>query len=318
MGVLLPGDGVYSDDCPDAVYGVPRQRTIGKNQDQPRMHVAKISHYLWQAVQITLSQLVIILGPGLALALVMHLLADFIARKACLLIGRSAFLTLFGWLGTIVHEGGHVLFCVLFGHRITAIKWFDPGGADGTLGYVRHRYDPDSSFQRIGQFFIGIGPILLGTTVICCASRYLLGAEIFASLRHHADTSLLTAQFSFAALAQSIGHGLSALFPLIFSASNLTDWKFYLFLYLTFAVGSAISLSPQDVTGAASGFFALAGLLLAFNVVTGWLGSVPESVFRGVSSACSIFYAAMVLAVFMNALIALVLLLLPASPGKSR
>jgi hypothetical protein len=277
------------------------------------MHLTSLTHYLWQAVQSTVSQLVLLLGPGLALAFVMHLLARFIAENACRVIGRNAFLALFGWLGTIIHEGGHALFCLLFCHRITAIKWFDFSGKDGALGYVRHSYDPDSLYQRIGLFFIGIGPILLGTVVLYAASRYLLGEELFALLRHTADAALLTAKHSFAALAMATGQSCRTILAALFTAHTLTSWKFYLFLYLTFSVGSSITLSPQDIKGAASGLVSLAGMLLVFNVVTNWLGVVPATVFRSLSSSYSFFYLAMLFSILVNALVAALLLLLTAA-----
>jgi hypothetical protein len=280
------------------------------------MHIDDLTDYLWQACQSTFSQLVILLGPGLALAFVMHQLAGFIAEKACRIIGRNAFLLMFGWLGTIVHEGGHALFCLLFGHCITAMKWFTLSSTDGSLGYVRHSYDRNSLYQRIGRFFIGIGPIVLGTVVICCASRYLLGAELFATIRYNADAATLAAKHSVTALAQSIGQGCGTIFLAIFTWHNVTDWKFYVFLYLNFSVGSSITLSPQDVKGTLSGFLTLAGLLLVFNLATNWLGSLPESLFRGLSSSYSVFYTGMVLAIFMNAMIAAVLLLVPPPPRQ--
>lgn len=275
------------------------------------MDVTPLTHYLWQAAQSTVSQLVLLLGPGLALAFVMHLLSGVIAAQACRLIGRSAFLALFGWLGTMVHEAGHALFCLLFGHRITAITWFDYRGTNGTLGSVRHSYNPDSLYQRIGTFFIGIGPILLGTAVIYWSAHALVGTELVATLRQPADT-LFAAPPSLAALAQTLGNRCLAFLTTLFTAQNLTSWHFYLFLYLSFSVGSSITLSPQDIKGASSGFVTLAGLLLAFNIVTNWLGRVPEAVFRGLGNYSGIFLAAMLLTVLMNALIAAVLLLLPA------
>jgi hypothetical protein len=285
-------------------------------QEQSEMHYNNLANYLWHAAVSTFSQLVILLGPGLSLAFVMHLLAGFIADKSCTIIGRNAFLALFGWLGTIIHEGGHVVFCLLFGHRITAVKWFDFNCNDGSLGYVRHSYDRNSLYQRIGHFFIGIGPILLGTAAIYYASRYLLGPEFFASLRHGADSAMLISKHSFASLAKSVSHGFVTIYSEIFTGKNLTNWKFYFFLYLTFSVGSSIRLSPADIKGASSGFIALAGMLLVFNVATNWLGIVPERVFRGLSNSCSIFYVAMVFAILVNAIVAAVLLLLTVPHGN--
>lgn len=277
------------------------------------MHFNNLANYVWQAVLGTFFQLMMLLGPGLALAFVMHLLAGFIAEKACRVIGRNTFLMLFGWLGTFVHEGGHVLFCLLFGHRIIAVKWFDLTCQDGSLGYVRHSCDRNSLYQRIGLFFIGIGPILLGTVVIYYASRYLLGPEVFASIRHNADSAMQVSKHSFAALAESIGHNCLTIFSVIFTRDNLANWKFYVFLYLTFSVGSSITLSPQDIKGALSGFLTLTGVLLVFNVATNWLGIVPVRVVRGLSSSYSVFYVGMFLAILLNAMVAAVLLLLSVS-----
>jgi len=274
------------------------------------MHYNHLANYLWQAVLATFFQLLILLGPGLALAFAMHLLAGFIADKACRVIGRNTFLMLFGWLGTIVHEGGHALFCVLFGHRIIAIKWFDLAGTDGSLGYVKHSCDRNSLYQRIGHFFIGIAPILLGTVVIYYASRYLLGPEVFATIRHNADSAMQVSKHSFAALAEAIGHNCLTILSVLFTRDNLSNWKFYVFLYLTFSVGSSITLSPQDIEGALSGFLTLIGVLLVFNVATNWLGIVPTRVIRGLSSSYSIFYVGMFLAILLNAVVAAVLLLL--------
>jgi hypothetical protein len=277
------------------------------------MQSDKLVHYLWHAGQSTFSQLVILLGPGLALALVMHILAEFIATRACRVLGRNNFLRIFGGLGTIVHEGGHALFCLLFGHRILAIKWFDPGCSDGVLGYVKHSYDRNSLYQRIGHFFIGIGPILLGTLVICTAARYLLEPELLASIRLNAVSALSVSKHSFMHQAQAVGHSCTTILAALFTTRNLTDGKFYLFLYLTCSVGSSITLSPQDIRGAASGFVTLVGFLLVFNVVTNWLIVVPESMLRGLSSSLSIYYAGMLLAILLNAVVAAVLLLLPVS-----
>lgn len=267
------------------------------------MPLAPLTHYLWKACLDTGSQLVLLFGPGLVLAVAMQHLSGFIARSTCRLLGRTAFLLLFGWLGTVVHEGGHALFCLLFGHRITAIKWFDLRGSDSSLGYVRHSYNQRSLYQRSGQFFIGIGPILLGTAVISTAARYLLGADVFALLGkplplqplHGLAMALLTDGLNMAAT--------------IVTPQHLRNWQGYLFLYLSFAVGSGISLSPQDISGALSGFVVLAGLLLLVNIVTGCPGGIPAGFPDTLIRLCGFLDLIMVFSLLMNALVATTLLL---------
>ncbi|WKB36195.1 hypothetical protein QS257_02860 [Terrilactibacillus sp. S3-3] len=86
------------------------------------------------------------------------------------------------WIGTPVHELGHAVMCLLFGHKIVEIKFLQIQSTDGTLGYVAHRYDPRSLYQRIGNFFIGIAPLLSGSIAIF-ACMYLFAPESFEAIR---------------------------------------------------------------------------------------------------------------------------------------
>ena len=56
------------------------------------------------------------------------------------------------------------------------------GRADGILGYVRYAYDPGSLWQRLGSFFVGIAPMVLGVAAILLLLR-LLTPEVFPLLQ---------------------------------------------------------------------------------------------------------------------------------------
>jgi hypothetical protein len=95
----------------------------------------KIAKYLWQVILITSEQLLILLGPALFLAFIMHYFAIFV-RKIQRSVIKNNFLDWFGAPGIIVHELGHAFFCIVFGHRITSIALFKINRYDGTLGRI--------------------------------------------------------------------------------------------------------------------------------------------------------------------------------------
>ena len=275
--------------------------------------------YLFSALITTFSQIFILLGPGLILAFLMHQAASMTEKGAYRLFGRKLYLILFGWLGTTIHETGHALFCIIFRHRINEIKFFDPDPASGSLGYVNHSYNPDSMYQEVGNFFIGIGPIILGTLFIYYSSRYLLGQHLFNSLTPiPIESSTFTSWNSFVYFAKSVYNSTAGILSQIFIKENLSNWKFYLFLYITFSVGSSITLSKPDIEGAMQGFFYSLGLLFFFNMATLWIGNFATGYIIVFSKVYSVFYTVMLFAILMNLIVAIVILLLPASLGTAR
>jgi len=55
---------------------------------------------------------------------------------------------------------------------------------------------------------------------------------------------------------------------------SLLDWKFYVFLYLAFSIGSAIRLSPSDLHAAEYGFGVLFANLFLLNLVFPGVGDM--------------------------------------------
>jgi hypothetical protein len=269
-------------------------------------------HYVGFAAAATSAQLALLLGPGLVLGAAMHALSGFVDRRANRALGGAAYV-LFGWLGTVVHETGHALFCLLFGHRITGVKLFDFAPRDGARGHVSHTFDPANPWQRTGNFFIGIAPILFGTLAIVAAARWLLGAEAFARMAEPLPRGgLVRSGADGLVLARHVAGGAGAALAALFEPQRLLDWRTWVFLYLAFSIGTSISLSAADLEGALAGFGTLVLVALIANLTTSWLGDVLGPGVAWLARWQAVGYAAMLFALTVNALAALVLLAIPA------
>ena len=113
------------------------------------------------------------------------------------------------------------------------MKLFSPE-ADGTLGYVNHAYNPKNLYQRIGNFFIGTGPIWGGLFMILLISRWLLPSGSWGEL--------LTLQV-------------------------WSRWQSWLWLYLFLTAASHITLSPPDLQGTLDGGVFIILLVFALTLL---------------------------------------------------
>jgi hypothetical protein len=276
--------------------------------------------YVLHVVGATIIQLGILLGPVVAIGFLMNLVARTIQNRACRSFGTRRYLIFFGGLGTIVHEGSHALACLVFGHRVDDIKWFDIDEADGTLGAVLHSYDRNSLYQLIGNFFIGIAPLIGGTLFVYYAARYLIGTDVFAAMPTLDITGKTFGSWeSASALLSSVWTGAQGVFGSLLTWKHVLDWRFLVFLFLSFSVGSSIALSPADLTGAADGLGALIGVLLIFNFFTAWMDGFLTELMQSAAHTYSIFVVVMIFALLLDALVAVMVFSLPLSVqiGKS-
>ena len=205
---------------------------------------ALLYHTFWAC----LDQILWLWGPLFLIGFVLSWVARLRSQALANSLGNKTELFLTGWIGTPVHEMGHAIFCVLFRHKITEAKFLSPM-EDGTLGYVKHEYNPKSSFQKTGNFFIGLGPMLFGTALI------------------YAILGLLLPDFLPVELNGSITKMSFAFFKNFASFDNLFNWRFWLFVYLTFGISSRMTLSHEDLKGAANGFFTLLCIIFLVNFI---------------------------------------------------
>ena len=206
----------------------------------------------------TFIQVLFLFGPGLVLTMAMSKISAIFAHQVCRAIGVRGYLLTFGWLGTAVHELSHAFTALIFGHKIDEIKLFQIKPESNRLGYIRHKYDKNSVYQRIGNLLIGIAPILMGSIIIFLSAKFLVpdvAAVISEGRTISGDDGWLSVYFG----------SFFLMFWELIDFGNFFKFKFYLFLYILFCVGSAMTLSPADLKGAKSGFFVFVGVMLIIN-----------------------------------------------------
>jgi hypothetical protein len=208
----------------------------------------KLFILFYNTLQACFEQIIWLWGVLFLIGFALHFVSKYRDRAFAASIGSKFELFFTGWIGTPVHEMGHAIFCVIFRHKITEAKFFSPS-EDGTCGYIKHEYNPKSSYQKIGNFFIGTAPMLFGSVVIYA----LLGLLLPQSLPQELNGSIAETGWE--------------IFKNIFNSGNFGNWRFWVFIYLSFGIASCMKLSAPDFNGAISGFLTLLCLIFLVNLI---------------------------------------------------
>ncbi len=209
-------------------------------------------------------------------------------------------------IGTPIHELSHALGCVIFGHKIEDMKLFQPPSPDGTLGYVSHSYNPKNLYQKIGNFFIGIAPILGGSAVLLLLTRFMV-PDISADVSRILSGVHLSGEFfSISTLGTYLGVCWELILA-IFNPAHFSDGWWWAFIILAVMIASHMELSLADIKGGFGGFVALAVLLLIVDAALGLINAEWLSSFTGLltSFAVSIAGFLIISAVFSAILLAI-------------
>ncbi|MCD7729692.1 MAG: metalloprotease family protein [Clostridia bacterium] len=182
-----------------------------------------------------------------------------------------------GIIGTPIHESSHALFCLIFRHKIKEIKFYQISSTDGTLGYVNHTYNPKSLYQRIGNLFIGIAPIIVGSLILCLLS-FLLLPDMFLEVCGEimAVDFIADTVNSFACIGRAF----------LICFSYITKWQWWLFLLIGSFIALHMTLSRADIKGALSGLIFFIGLLLVIDII---LAIISQSLITGFTRYILIF-----------------------------
>ena len=188
-------------------------------------------------------------------------------RLFCRIIGPSGpkILLITGFIGTPIHELSHAIMCLLFGHKITEMKLYQPNSEDGVLGYVNSSYNPRNLYHQIGNFFIGVAPIICGSGVLLLL-MYFLVPELFEVVLANFtfDISVDTLDFSF--VGEFFGALLSTTLAML-SFSNMGNVLWWVFIILAFMIATHMEISPADIKTGAIGFAYSAVLLLVADFI---------------------------------------------------
>lgn len=216
----------------------------------------------------TLLHLILIFGLTGIITVLLFLLQRMICISFNKTTGwKGVYIT--AWIGTPVHEFSHALFCVIFGHKINEVALFKPDKASGVLGYVTHNYNPKSIYQSIGNFFIGIAPLLVGSLIL-----FLLFDTFFpdqASTAMKSNININKLDSSIGEVFKEVYAGIGTNFSILRASLLKPGILAIAILYIMTSISAHIAPSHTDLKNALPGFGLLAGVILTFNLVAAFM-----------------------------------------------
>ena len=207
-------------------------------------------------------------GNIIIFGFILYLLSSMTRRIFAKTLGAKTELYITGWIGTPIHELSHALFCIIFNHQINDIKLFTT--KSDTIGYVLHSYDSRSWYQQIGNFFIGVGPIIIGALIVYFLFLLLapeLKENIFSvNINYDKSAGILNMIYSgISNIFISILNIFSNIIKNIFASQSYKNIGFWIFIYLSISIASHMELSPADISHAWKGMLVIFAVSLIFN-----------------------------------------------------
>ncbi|MBJ7957736.1 hypothetical protein QRE62_10245 [Bacillus mycoides] len=221
---------------------------------------------IFQTLLTSVIQLFSLIGVIIVIGFILGYLESLTRTYWSRAFGRKGFL-LTAWIGVPVHELGHAIMCLVFRHKIIATQFFPTDTSQGALGYVQHQYNQKSIYQRIGNFFIGIGPIISGITALILLMRYFV-PESYSLFNTTLETTIASTSINLDMIQNMF---LSTFFLLksLFTMSNLLTPSFWLFLFIAICISAHIALSKPDIKGSIDGIIVMFIILFLFNIIAG-------------------------------------------------
>ena len=189
----------------------------------------------------------------------------FCARAFSMLLGSGSgtVFDLTSVIGTPIHEIGHAVMCPLFGHRITSVKLWAPRAENGVYGYVEHAYNRKNPWARLGNLFIGVGPLFSGLGIVVL--MLLLCFPTQWSIYLDASRSAVLSE---GGSASGLLHAILSLFLSMFDAFRADFLRSLLGLIVILSVSLHISLSWADIKGSLSALPIYITMMAVFALAT--------------------------------------------------
>lgn len=244
--------------------------------------------------------LLLLIGPFLIFTMIVHWLEHKIQFRLAERFGwRSVLWT--GWLGTPIHELSHAVMCKVFKHKIDELALFEPDMRSGTLGYVRHSFTPGDWFAEIGNFFIGLAPLVGGSIALSLLlwGFYPEAAQAVVAIAREDDGSVIGA-------VSEVGRGgvfetmttlIGSLLTSILSFKNFVTWRFWVFMYLVLCVGGHMAPSRSDYDGASRGVIYVSVFLIGSVLLIAMLGFETSSLIELAVQLMTPIFAILALAI---------------------
>ncbi len=259
-----------------------------------------MTNYIFAVAQATIIQIIGILGIFFVFGFILAKLQTWTQTNYSRTLGWKGILFT-AWIGTPIHELGHVFFALIFNHKIQHISLFRPNKTTGGLGHVEHSYNLKSLYQRVGNFFIGAAPMIFGGFFLFLLIFLI---QPFASFDLN-NWIYLPANLLDVAEFTNVGFTISSFLTdlsKIVSMANLKLWYFWLFLYISFCIVSHIAPSRQDLKNMWRGFGWIIFILFCVNLITVACGVDLTAYLLGLNQ-----YMGMAFCVFLYAIIIAIL-----------
>lgn len=172
-------------------------------------------------------------------------------------------------IGTPIHELSHALMCIIFFHRIDEIKLFQISD-DGVLGYVKHSYNKRNIWALIGNFFIGVAPIIGGSLLLFFVVKFLF-PDTFNNMSWEIVRlqSIQEETFSINTITNILMVAWKFI-QYIFSDFNLT---LIIFLLIAMCISLHMNLSKQDIKGSLPSLPFILLIIVLVNIILGIISS---------------------------------------------
>jgi hypothetical protein len=168
------------------------------------------------------------------------------------------------------------------------------------------KIDKKNIYQVVGNFFIGVGPILFGSAVLMLLMWLLIPAtfaNVFSSLGQVGEMTYSV--FSIDTYTKMGAMFMNTMLS-IFSFSNFGNWAWWVFIVLGILIATHMTLSKADVDGSKLGFAILIGIFL---LVDGIIYLISPNLLIAMTNAI-VKFSFYILSLLMLGIIVLLLLLI--------